>query len=91
MGTKSGIDRCLEDVIEEQHYTTPSVEVVLLDVPTIMAVLKPAAAIHFREYAHDAFLPYVERQQGKTHSIGAVWDNYTLDSLKAQTRDTRGK
>ena len=59
LGTKSDIVRCLEDVIEEQDDTTPSVEVVVLDGPAIVHMLKPAAARTFREYAQDVFLPYV--------------------------------
>ena len=59
LGIKSDIVRCLEDVIEEQDDTTPSVEVVVLDGPAIVHMLKPAAARTFREYAQDVFLPYV--------------------------------
>ena len=42
-------------------------------------------------HAKDVFLPYVEHQLGKVHIIDVVWDNYRPDSLKAQTRNTRGK
>ncbi len=42
-------------------------------------------------HAQDVFLPYVEHQLGKAHIIDVVWDNYRPDSLKAQTRNTRGK
>ena len=57
LGTKSDIVRCLEDAIEEQDDITPSVEVVVLDGPAIVHMLKPAAARTFREYAQDVFLP----------------------------------
>ena len=50
LGTKSGIVRCLEDT-EEQHDITPSVEVVVLDLPVILYVLEAAPAIHYHEYA----------------------------------------
>ena len=59
LGTKSDIVRCLEDAIEEQDDITPSVEVVVLDGPAIVHMLKPAAARTFREYAQDVFLPSV--------------------------------
>ena len=87
LGTRSDIVRCQEDVTEEQDDITPSVEVVVLDGPAIVYVPMPAAAITFREYAQDVFLPCVECQLGKVHRI----DNYRPDYLKAQTRDTRGK
>ena len=90
LGTKSDIVRCLEDVIEEQDDITQSVEVVVLDGPAIVHMLKPAAAKTFREYAQDLFLPYVEHQLDKAQRVDVVWDDYRPDSLKAQTRDMRG-
>ena len=91
LGIDSDIVRCIEDVTEEQDDTTPIVDAVVLDGPAIVCVLKHAATGTFREYARDVFLPYVEHQLGKGHRIAVVWYNYTPASLKAQTRDTRGK
>ena len=48
LGTKSDIVRCLEDAIEEQDDITTSVEVVVLDGPAIVHMLKRAAARTFR-------------------------------------------
>ena len=90
-GTKSDIVRCLEDVIEEHDDTTPSVEVVVLHGPAIVHMLKPAVARTLREYAQDMFLPYVEHKLDKTQRVDVMWDDYRPDSLKAQTRDMRGK
>ena len=56
-----------------------------------MHMLKPAAARNFREYAQDVFLAYVEHQLDKAKRVDVVWDDYRSDSLKAQTRDMRGK
>ena len=58
----------------------------MLDGPAILYVLKPAAAINFRDYAQNAFLPYVGRELGKAHRINVECDNYRPDSLGAQTR-----
>ena len=91
LDTKSDIVRCLEYAIEEQDDITPSVEVVVLDGHAIVRMLKPASAIHFREYAQDVFLAYVEHQLDKAQRVDVVWDDYRSDSLKAQTRDMRGK
>ena len=91
LGIDSDIVRCIEDVTEEQDDTTPIVDAVVLDGPAIVCVLKHAATGTFHEYARDVFLPYVEHQLGKGHRIAVVWYNYRPASLKAQTRDTRGK
>ena len=56
LGNKSDIVRCLEEAIEEQD-----VEVVVLDGPAIVHMMKPATARTFREYAQDVFLPCVRR------------------------------
>ena len=51
LGTKSEIVRCLEDASEKQDDITPSVDVVMLDGPAMLCVLKPAASGTLREYA----------------------------------------
>ena len=64
----------------------------MLDGPAMLCVLKPAAPeLCANMHAQDVFLPYVEHQLGKVHRIDVVCDNYRPDSLKAQTRNTRGK
>ena len=50
-----------EEAIEEQDDITPSVEVVVLDGPAIVHMMKPATARTFREYAQDVCLPCVRR------------------------------
>ena len=44
LGTKSEIVRCLEDAPEKQDDITPSVDVVMLDGPAMLCVLKSAAS-----------------------------------------------
>ena len=50
LGTKSDIVRCLEDGTEEQDDITPSADVVMLDGPAMLCVLKPEAC-SLRNYA----------------------------------------
>ena len=57
LGTKSDIVRCLEDAPEKQDDITPSVDVVMLDGPVILCVLKPAASGTLREYACPGCVP----------------------------------
>ena len=55
--TKSGIVRCLEDASEKQDDITPSVDVVMLDGPAMLWVVKPAAAGTLHEYACPGCVP----------------------------------
>ena len=57
LGTKSDIVRCLEDAPEKQDDITPSVDVVMLDGPAMLCVLKPAASGTLREYACPGCVP----------------------------------
>ena len=91
LGAKSRFVRCLEDATEEQHDVTSSVDVIVLDEPAMLRLLKLAAGGTFREYTQDAFLSYVEHQLRQGHRIYVLYDNYRPDSLKVETLDTRGK
>ena len=57
LGIKSDIGRCLEDVPRKEDDITPSVDVVMLDGPAMLCVLKPAASGTFREYACPGCVP----------------------------------
>ena len=57
LGTKSDIVRCLEYASEKQDDITPSVDVVMLDGPAMMCVVKPAAAGTLREYPCPGCVP----------------------------------
>ena len=57
LGTKSDIVRCLEDAPEKENDITPSVDVVMLDGPVMLCVLKPAASGTLREYACPGCVP----------------------------------
>lgn len=92
LGKKSDIIHCLEDeVTTEQEDTSPFADVVVLDGPAIVHMLKPGSARTFRDYAQDVFLPYVKLQLDKAQRIDIVWDDYRPGTLKEQTREKRGK
>ena len=57
LGTKSEIVRCLEDAPEKQDDITLSVDVVMLDGPAMLCVLKPAASGTLRVYACPGCVP----------------------------------
>ena len=45
----------------------------------------------FEEYAQQVFIPYVVQQLQHVSRLDLVWDSYRADSLKASTREHRGK
>ena len=57
LGTELDIIRCIEDGREKQDDITPSVDVVMLDGPAMLCVLKPAASGTLREYACPGCVP----------------------------------
>ena len=57
LGTKSDIVRCLEDASEKQDDIIPRDDVVMLDEPAMLCVLKPAASGTLREYACPGCVP----------------------------------
>ena len=57
LGIKSDIVRCIKDASEKQDDITPGVDVVMLDGPAMLCVLKPAAAGTLREYACPGCVP----------------------------------
>ena len=57
LGTKSDSVRCVEDAPEKQDDITPSVDVVMLDRPAMLWVLKPAASGTLSEYACPGCVP----------------------------------
>lgn len=93
LGTKSDIVRCLEEAVPEDEEDEPSPvgDVVILDGPAIVNMLKPGSAHTFKEYAQDVFLPYVKLHLDKSQRVDVIWDEYRPDTLKEQTREKRGK
>ena len=92
MGTKSDIVRCLEDTIKDHNDSdsTPVADVIILDGPAIVNMLRPGSAKTFADYAKDVFLPYVHSQLNQSQRVDIVWDDYREDTLKDQTREKRG-
>ena len=92
-GTKSDLVRCLEDLIppQEDAAASPPVEVMILDGAAIVNMLPPGNVKTFSEYASQVFLPYIKSQLQHTSRVDIVWDEYFPESLKAETRQKRGK
>ena len=90
LGSKSDLLVCLEGQAEPQS-EAPTVTAVVLDGAVIVQMLKPGTAKTFDEYAQQVFIPYVVRQLQHVSRLDLVWDSYRADSLKASTREQRGK
>ena len=92
LGSKSDFLVFLEGHAEPQS-EAPTVTAVVLDGAVIVQMLnlKPGTAKTFEEYAQQVFIPYVVRQLQHVSRIDLVWDSYRAYSLKASTREQRGK
>jgi len=63
----------------------------VLDGAVIVHCLPTSCATTFDDYADKVFIPYLLQQLQDIPRLDVVWDTYIPDSLKASTRDKRGK
>ena len=89
-GTKSDLTDCLETLCTSIG-ESPLVDIIIVDGAAVINMLKPASATTFKEYATQVFIPYIKSQLSYTTRIDVVWDVYKEWSLKAATREKRGK
>ena len=72
----------------------PRVDVKLVDGAALVHILdskKSTATVNtFKDYANFVFLPHLKHMLEDVVRLDVVWDVYKQDSLKAQTRQTRG-
>jgi len=88
-GTKSDLLHCIQPDVSSPP--APHVDAVFLDGAAVVQILNPGTAKTFQDYADTVFVPYGKSQLNKTTRLDIVWDVYIPDSLKATTRDKRGK
>ena len=89
-GTKSDLLSCFEKIGPVQT-EAPQVEALLMDGAAIVNMLTPGASRTFEEYSQNMFLPYVKAQLVNVTRVDVVWNTYIEGSLKAKTRNKRGK
>ena len=68
-----------------------SFDVIALDGAAIVHLLPTNNVTTFNEYASSVFLPHIPLQLQKCTIVDVVWDTYISDSIKASTREKRGK
>ncbi len=92
-GVKADLLRCLEsDLLEESMSNgAPITDATILDGAVVVQMLNPSASRTFQEYGEGVFASYVLAQLEKSIQIDLVWDVYQPASLKASTREKRGK
>ena len=91
LDVKSELLKCLESLTTSPS-TTPVVDAMLIDGAALINMLKPSGACKtFSDYANQVYLPYIGRQLEGMQRVDIIWDRYIQNSLKAQTRDKRGK
>ena len=63
-GTKSDLVGCLEDVLvhSQENPSNPTVQVIILDGPAPVYMLRPGAAKAFSDYAQRVFSLYILSQ-----------------------------
>ena len=62
-----------------------------IDGTVAVQMLHPGPAKTFQDYADAVFLPYVSRHLETAERVDVIWDIYIRNSLKAITREKRGK
>ena len=87
---KSDLLHCIE-LCEKQLLQAPNVDAIILDGAAVVHMLHPGTARAFQDYADTVFGSYILSQLQNADRVDIVWDVYMEDSLKATTREKRGK
>ena len=66
-------------------------DAIFLDGAAVVHMLHPGTARSFQDYADMVFSSYILSQLQNTNRVDIVWDVHMEDSLKATTREKRGK
>ena len=71
----------------------PKVPAVVLEGSVLVNLAKPKKNQSFKDYATDVFYPQIRKQMNEysAQRVGAVFDTYKDQSLKASTQVKRGK
>ena len=89
-GVKADLLRCLEADLPE-HNGVPVADATIIDGAAVVQMLNPGTSKPFQEYGERVFAPYIAAHLEKSNRVDLVWDVYLPASLKASTRQKRGK
>lgn len=90
-GQKADLVKCLEALQCNKTSETPTVDAIVLDGAVITQMLNPGTARTFQDYAVTIFNPFIIKKLERAKRVDIIWDVYKDDSLKAGTREKRGK
>ena len=90
-GQKADLVQYLEALQSNRPEEAPNVESIVIDGAVAVQMLNRRTARTFQEYSDTVFMPYKTKQLERTKRVDIVWDIYKDDSLKAGTREKRGK
>ena len=89
-GNKAALMSCLETE-DTTTRNASEVDAKVLDGPAVVQMLHPGTARTFQDYAEHVFAPHIASQLQNSRRINIVWDVYMPESLKASTRQRRGR
>ena len=86
-------DRVYSTTVSQPQTSAPtSISAAVIDRAAAKNMLKPTNTIKtFQGYANQVFLPYIKGQLQHVQRVDIAWDEYVLNSLKATTREKRGR
>ena len=89
-GTKSDLIQCLMEEIDTED-VSPKPTCVILDGAVLVQMLRPKNCKTFKDYSTSMFLPHLKSWLQKAQRVDLVWDDYFECSLKASSRESRGR
>ena len=89
-GTKSDLIQCLMEEIDTED-VSPKPTCVILDDAVLVQMLRPKNCKTFKDYSTSMFLPHLKSWLQKAQRVDLVWDDYFECSLKASSRESRGR
>ena len=91
-GTKANLLECVQNLVPDHDTVKPhDAQMIILDGAAIINMIKPGTSESFNDYATKV-MEYIHKQfSGKVLRVDMVFDIYRKNSLKAGTRQKRGK
>ena len=66
-------------------------DIITLNGGVLVHLLSTANITTFDQYADDVVIPHILKQLERCTRVDIVWDTYVFDSIKASTREKRGR
>ena len=91
-GKKSDLTDCIQSLSQPRTSAPTPIDVAIIDGAAAINMLKLTNTVKtFQEYADLVFIPYVKGPLQHVQRLDIIWDEYVPNSLKATTREKRGR